>query len=124
LTEEQTVHYYPHEIGDIEANARLHKLPMTYVLRTNNFEFIKIGYAKSIKQRMSNIQNGCPFKLFFWLAIYSPRYVEIEKYLHTKFDHCRYRGEWFTPLPDDLDELLIFFENTNKHIREVQNALL
>lgn len=113
--------YYPHQKGDIEANARLHKLPMVYVLEANMFEFIKIGYAKSFKKRLFNIQNGCPFKLNLWLGMFTPRYREIEKYLHEKFDHCRLRGEWFSPSDHDLDQLMNFFKNTNKHIRVIAN---
>lgn len=116
--------YFPHKKGDIEVNTKLHKLPMVYILSTHDFEYIKIGYAKSIKQRMFNIQNGCPFKLFLWLGIHSPRFKEIEKYLHSKFEHCKFRGEWFTPSSNDLDELRIFFKNTNEHIRGTANALL
>jgi hypothetical protein len=116
------MNYYPHQPGDIEANCKLHKLPMVYVLEANSFQYIKIGYAKSFKQRLFNIQNGCPFKLTLWLGIFTPRFVEIEKFLHTKFKHCRLRGEWFTPSNDDLDELMDFFKNTNMHIRGMQNA--
>jgi hypothetical protein len=116
------MNYYPHQLGDIEADAKLHKLPMVYVLEANHFEYIKIGYAKSFKKRLFNIQSGCPFKLRLWLGIFTPRFVEVEKYLHSKFNHCKVRGEWFSPSDNDLDELIDFFNNTNKHIRSIQNA--
>ena len=92
---------------------------MVYVLDANGSDYIKIGYAKSFKQRLHNIQNGCPFKLSLWYGIFTPKFKEIENYLHSKFNHCRVRGEWFAPSDSDINELCNFVGNTNAHIKGI-----
>jgi hypothetical protein len=117
------MNYFPHEVDDIKANTKLHTLPMVYVIEANGSDYIKIGYAKTIKQRLSNIQNGCPYKLTIWLGIFTPRFKEIERYLHSKFNHCKVRGEWFAPTDNDLDELCNFFAQTNAHIKGIARGI-
>ena len=114
---------YPHEVNDFQYGTKLHKLPMVYVLTSDEFKFIKIGHTKSIRNRLRNIQNGCPYKLYLWYSIFTPRFVEIERYLHERFNHCRFRGEWFSPLEDDIDQLASFFAGTNSHIQGILRGI-
>lgn len=116
--------YYQHQISDFTKDIKIRKLPMVYVLSTPDFEFIKVGKTNSPKERFTNIQSGCPFKLILWLAIRTPKEKELEKVIHHRLAHCRVRGEWFAPDTTDLDDLLSFFKLTNANVREVSNALL
>ena len=116
--------YFPHEVGDFAEKKPISKLPMVYVLTTRKFEYIKIGRTNRIKQRMSNIQSGCPFHLSLWLAIRTPKDQQIEKHLHYAIRHTHLRGEWFEPEGKDLDFLISFFDLTNKNVKEVAHALL
>lgn len=97
---------------------------MVYVLITPNFEYIKIGKSTSFKQRLSNIQSGCPFELDLWLSIRTPKADEIESLLHKRLRHINLRGEWFKPQTSHLDELSEFFRSTNANVKEVAHALL
>ncbi len=115
---------YQHEIGDFDKKIRINKLPMVYVLSTQDLEYIKVGKTNSPKQRFINIQSGCPFKLSLWLAIKTPRHAELEKIIHRRLAHCRVRGEWFAPSEKDLDALSDFFTLTNANVHEVFDALL
>lgn len=116
--------YFPHDVGDFADKKPISKLPMVYVLTTRQFEYIKIGRTKHLKQRMRNIQSGCPFALALWLSIRTTKDAEIEKHLHHSMRHVHLRGEWFEPKVEDLDYLLSFFDLTNKNVREVSDALL
>ena len=116
--------HYPHHISDFNNATRICKLPTVYVLTTFDFKYIKIGQSTTLKQRMGNIQSGCPFSLSLWISIKTPTPTPIEKWLHKKMEHVRLRGEWFSPKGVDLDFLVDFFATTNLHIREVQSALL
>lgn len=116
--------FFPHQIGDFAERKPISKLPLVYVLITRQFEYIKIGRTKHIKQRLSNIQSGCPFMLALWLGIRTPKDCEIEKHLHNSMRHVHLRGEWFIPQVEDLNYLLDFFNLTNQNVREVSNALL
>lgn len=113
-----------HQASDFDISVRIKDLPKVYVLITCNFEYIKIGMAKDIKSRMSNIQSGCPFDLTSWIAIATPLARQIESELHFIFRDYNLRGEWFH-LPDDqLDLLADFFRDANAQVREARNALL
>lgn len=114
---------YPHEVGDFHYGIKIHELPMVYVLASDDFNFIKIGHTKSFKNRFRNIQNGCPYKLFLWYSIFTPRCVEIERHLHSTYSHCRVRGEWFSPSDDDIDQLSRFFSLTNAHIKGIVRGI-
>lgn len=102
---------------------RMHKLPMVYVLATQKFEYIKIGTTKNFKGRFGNIQTGCPFTLFLWLAIRSFRAKEIEKELHITLGDFNIRGEWFVLGVQQLDYLIEFCAKKNIETRREINAL-
>ncbi|MCH8837633.1 MAG: GIY-YIG nuclease family protein [Candidatus Marinimicrobia bacterium] len=65
--------------------------------------FIKIGIAKDICTRLSELQVGNPFPVFY---VWSSRSLhredahKIEKMLHHQFAHSRERGEWFKMNPE------------------------
>lgn len=111
--------YYEHSVDNFTPDVKLQKLPSVYVLTTHDFGFIKIGKSSALKQRMINIQSGCPFDLHLWLTIRTPKPSEIESFLHSKLCHCSVRGEWFSPLKNDIDYLLSFFSETNRHIASI-----
>lgn len=118
------MNYYQHHIGDFNNATRICKLPTVYVLATFDFKYVKIGQSITLKQRINNIQSGCPFTLTLWLSIKTPNPIQIEKFLHKRMAHVHMRGEWFAPKDDDLDYLLDYFKETNKHVKEVRYALL
>lgn len=112
------------KIQEINKNTIISKLPCVYFLSTQDFTYIKIGQTKSIKQRIINIQSGCPFKLFLWQTIRTPNPKEIESYLHSKYKGFNIRGEWFTFDNKAIDEISLFVQETNLNIRQIKNALL
>ena len=103
---------------------QMHKLPMVYIISTEDFKYIKIGKTGSIKNRFGNIQTGCPFKLFFWLGIYTEDSTSIENYLHSEMESKRLHGEWFEPDAEDLDFLQQFSWTKNLETRRSIRALL
>lgn len=94
-------------------------MPIVYVLTTSDFKYTKIGIAKNIKQRMSNVQSGCPFHLTLYLGAHAPNTRDIEKYLHKHFEDKNTRGEWFCLDVGEIDWLSDFFSELNKEIKSV-----
>lgn len=68
---------------------------------------IKIGMTKKrlLRDRLSNMQTGCPYPLWLTCAIVAS--PGLERALHERFAGHRIRGEWFHPHPD----LLSFVES-------------
>lgn len=118
------MNYYPHSNADLHGAKTIKVLPTVYVLATQDLRLVKVGRTISIRQRIINIQSGCPFDLFLWLAIKTPLASQVEKELHHQLRHCQTRGEWFAPNDSDLDFLISFFKETNRSVREAASALL
>ena len=72
-------------------------MKVTYFIRTFPYShnFVKIGNTslKSLKNRFSGIQTGCPYPLYIYAVIGSE--ISPEKAVHKAFKHNRIRGEWF-----------------------------
>lgn len=64
-----------------------------YFLLAPNLNRVKIGYATKLKQRIGNLQVGCPDKLKLVLALQGKCYWETA--LHAMFADLRVTGEWF-----------------------------
>ncbi|SAI62920.1 T5orf172 domain [Bordetella trematum] len=118
------MNYYPHQATDFTPGVKVSRLPVVYVLSTADMAFIKIGRTVSIKQRLINIQSGCPFDLSLWLTIRTPKPAEVERAAQCLLAHCCTRGEWFEPEGKDLDLISAFFQATNLNVREAARALL
>lgn len=116
--------YYPHSPADFSELRKIKDLPMVYVITTADFAHIKVGLTKCMRQRLSNIQSGCPFSLSLWLAIRTPIPEKIEQYVHNQLRQHNTRGEWFSPDAPALDWMVRFFTETNRNVREVANALV
>lgn len=65
-----------------------------YLVRSGNY--IKIGIAIRVEDRLNGIQTGNPEKIELLFAQKHPYAGELEKGLHALFAEKRYRGEWFS----------------------------
>jgi hypothetical protein len=68
---------------------------------------IKIGYSRSPKQRLNNLQGSNPEKLTLLGTIKGGRFKEAE--LHKRFSSIKLTGEWFRP-----DESLLSYIHSYK----------
>jgi hypothetical protein len=68
---------------------------------------IKIGVAKDIEKRRSNLQTGNPsvIRLLGWIN--TDAAFELERRLHRHFAATRVRGEWFAIEPADILPILM-----------------
>lgn len=73
---------------------------MVYFVACN--EFVKIGVAVSVKDRIAGMQTGCPYPLKLLGAFRSHTPYEAEERLHEMFNDCHYRGEWFKLTESEL----------------------
>lgn len=79
---------------------------MIYFIRQN--EQVKIGVTDNIKNRLSELQVGSPYKLSVMLLIDGDYKDEVE--LHRIFKDHRIRGEWYW-LNEDIKEYIISMYN-------------
>ena len=78
-----------------------------YLIRAQEIYLYKVGITKDIKQRLKQLQTGCPYQLEV-IDMYEPKEFvsKIEKMLHRRFscyqtkDFSKIQGEWFD-LPND-----------------------
>ena len=76
-----------------------------YFLRFGSDGPIKIGWARNVALRVSELQTGSPVKLH---VLASQRGTEQdERDLHRHFAHLRLSGEWFAAEPELLDWVLM-----------------
>jgi hypothetical protein len=68
---------------------------------------IKIGVAKDIEKRRSNLQTGNPSELRLLGWIHSEAAFELERRLHQHFRATHIRGEWFAIEPADILPILM-----------------
>ena len=61
-------------------------------------DYIKIGYAASIKMRLSSISTSNPYPLKVLAAVAGG--IEVERGLHNRFADSLHRGEWFRKTPE------------------------
>lgn len=94
-----------------------------YMLRAECDEFnidgwiVKIGIAKNIGNRFSNIQSGCPFKLYAHCAGKTYSAEEYEAQLHDYLSEFRMRGEWFLIDDETFDYVVNFLGEITKEFR-------
>lgn len=112
------MHYTDKNITDGLAFAMKRDCPeMVYVFEAGSFKYVKIGRTRAIKQRMSNLQSGCPLPLRTWLAVHTPDAAKFESRLHVLFEDHRTHGEWFSLPGQDLDALIGVFYRANQIAR-------
>lgn len=89
-----------------------------YIIKCEKFNYYKIGISKSTpKNRISNLQSGCPFKLDYVTIVHCEHYSLIEAQLHREYRDKNIRGEWFELLPTDLIDVIEFLnEKSTKQI--------
>jgi len=66
-----------------------------YLIRTEDYDQVKIGKANNPKQRLRELQTGSFKKLVLHQAIPSKNAYLLENKLHLKFNEYRLYGEWF-----------------------------
>lgn len=66
-----------------------------FIRRKDGIGPIKIGSTRNVKNRLSGIQVGNPYKLKVIKEIYGEEFLE--KQYHKKFDNLKLIGEWFKP---------------------------
>lgn len=67
-------------------------------------EFVKIGFATDLKQRLKELQIGCPHDLKI-VAVIEGAAPSMERIVHAAFEESRVRGEWFK-LDERLESLI------------------
>ncbi len=75
--------------------------PAEWVYLVGCHDFIKIGIAGAVADRLVGLQVGCPYDLTVVACWRSPNPIQEEEALHEHLGRYRIRGEWFK-LPKPL----------------------
>jgi hypothetical protein len=70
------------------------RLGYVYVIGAAGSDLVKIGYARNVESRLSDLQCGSPLKLYVVAKFRGSR--EDEAHAHRHFAPFRRHGEWFT----------------------------
>lgn len=73
--------------------------PVVYLIRTDDPEFVKIGFTTCLEMRLKSLRTASHVEPTIHLTIEGTRSLERE--LHTRFEVARYSREWFR-LTDDI----------------------
>ena len=83
-------------INRVPTNIHNNKEGYLYLIKCENSNYYKLGISSiCYKNRLSNLQSGCPYKLHMIHVVHSIDYKNIEKEIHLKFNKYRHFGEWF-----------------------------
>jgi hypothetical protein len=92
-----------------------------YLIRCD--EFVKIGIACDVKNRLKTLQTGNPYPLTLIDSFEFDDAVRVESVLHRKYDHARMRGEWFKLTDAELEELISICQNFDESGIELQDDM-
>jgi hypothetical protein len=88
-------------IYSVKRKTERRKNPISvYVVQCHNF--VKIGIAEDVPNRISNLQTGCPYKLTLLKTWHSADAIAEEEALHERFGVFHVRGEWFNIPEEEL----------------------
>jgi len=91
--------YYTDGISNVSETA-VNSKGFIYIIQAD--EYVKIGIADDVKNRVKQIQSTCPIKLKvinFWKISKASYY---ENLLHKRYRNYRVHGEWFALPADEL----------------------
>ena len=87
----------------------MNKKGFVYIFKIDSEEFednYKIGYAKSLKSRMSSHQTSHPKKLILVWTCKCYGYIQLEDWAKNKYKSYKIKGEWFKFDNDKLKEVI------------------
>jgi len=80
-------------INEIYSGTEKSSGPVVYLIRTDNFEFVKIGFTTCLERRLRSLRTASHVEPTIHLTIRGTRSLERE--LHTRFAAARHNREWF-----------------------------
>lgn len=86
--------------------------------------YLKVGFARNVRERIKGLQTGSPHEINLLDAIADESAQWLEKVLHYFLEEHRHHGEWFKLTGDELEAVANKFEEWTKDMaRQVRNAL-
>jgi Meiotically up-regulated gene 113 len=84
-----------------------------YVVQMEGHPWLKIGYTtrsgeQGMRERLSQMQNGCPLPLMLLKAYHCEAPERIEDRIHKLLALHRRRGAWFETTLEDVDQAFTF----------------
>jgi hypothetical protein len=81
-----------------------------YLIHIEGTTYYKIGFAKSIKNRLNQMQTGCPHKMKVVAKVNHSNARSYESLIHSFVRDRNVRGEWFDLDDDYLAEVKTWFK--------------
>jgi hypothetical protein len=83
---------------------------------------VKIGRTKNLKNRLSNLQSGCPYKIAPHKAFGTNRPSDDESEILNHLKEFNIRGEWFELDDYHFDWVVDFFTEKEKVFRKEEKG--
>ena len=101
----------------IALKQKFHEIYMLWADSPDHEFLIKIGQTTNMKNRIRNIQSGCPFNVRPFIAFQTIEPGKDERLILDQFSEYQLRGEWFNLPVDVFDELVLQFRETQQMFR-------
>lgn len=111
---------FPNQPAKPQALSKRNRPGFVYVLHSDRGDY-KIGRTIKPKDRSKIFGVVLPFHVEFDLLIKAENYTEFEAELHSRFEHKRTAGEWFSLTPEDLDILKAEFADRLVSLEALNN---
>ena len=83
-----------------------------YLVRCN--EFVKIGIAQDVSDRLATLQTGNPYPLTLLDSFEFPNALQVESGLHKKFKKFLVQGEWLKFNDEQVEQATEICQNYDK----------
>lgn len=82
-----------------------------YIVLNPETKLTKIGISEDVYRRVDQIERGCGQSVQIIAFAEVENFMEMERFLHSVFDHKRCKGEWFDLKEKEIDWLHNFWLN-------------
>jgi hypothetical protein len=89
-----------------------------YFITYQDAKHFKIGYTACIRERLQQLQVGCPFTLYAYATFLSVDPREAETAAHVEFAARLERGEWYRLSSTDVDEYVAHLHACDSSTRD------
>ena len=112
LTEEYIIKINNIINGINEIKTIIPKLNPGYIYVIEALNYYKIGRSKEFNYRTKFLNTIMPIDTTLIHSFHSLDYTKAEKFLHNKYQHLHYKGEWFSLTGKEVEEIKAIQDDT------------
>lgn len=91
---------------------------LIYLIKQEGLNNFKVGITSNLRQRITTLQTGCPYKLEVLNTFESSYARNIESFLHKNWKDKNTSGEWFCLTEKDQTDFVILCKKFHDNLSE------